>query len=270
MKKVLVVGFLCSIALGAQATLIVNDPTLNAQTAGNQLVDLAKYTQTAIASAQTQLNTLATYENTVLQVARFGNPAALRNIPGVSTVAELYQMYGQIQGVYAKGQALMNPSGYQSNLNSILSTYQLPNYSGYTAANGLPMLPGQGMFQFPVSSYNIAQNTQQQLEVLAQKRQQLQQQRDQALSLLQSATDASQVAKYKASVDALNASIAEVSQLQQELMHQTAVQNQQLQAGHAVYQASQTGQIGSSIFRAADQEMQLPSNSFHQTVPFPQ
>src|SRR5215467_10851842 len=36
-----------------------------------------KWAKTEVDAAQTQLNTLNTYENTVLQVARFGNPAAL-------------------------------------------------------------------------------------------------------------------------------------------------------------------------------------------------
>ena len=173
----------------AGATLPVVDYSHIAQDAGNEVVNFAKWAKTEIDQAQTQLNTLQTYENTVLQVARFGNPAALRSLPGVSTVAELYQMYGQLSRDVATAEALMNPQRYQADMNSILAAYQLPSWNGFTTANGLPVLPGQGMFQFSTGSYNIANNAQQELQTLDQQRQRLQQQRDAALSSLQSRND---------------------------------------------------------------------------------
>src|SRR4029077_20629252 len=121
------------------ATLPVVDYSHIAQDAGNEVVNLAKWAKTEVDAAQTQLNTLNTYENTVMQVARLGNPAALRNLPGVSTVAELYQIYGQLSRAVATTQMLTNPQRYQNDLNSILSAYQLPNWKGYTTANGLPV-----------------------------------------------------------------------------------------------------------------------------------
>ena len=152
-------------------------------------------------------------------------------------------------------------------MNSILSAYQLPNWKGYTTASGLPVLPGQGMFQFSTGSWNIANNAQQQLRILDQQRQKLQQQRDQALSSLQAATTASEVQKYHAVVDALNGAIAEVSQAAQELFHRTALQNQQLQAGHQVYQASQAEQRAVAAYQGIDSDLSaLPNNDFHQTT----
>jgi hypothetical protein len=73
---------LASLALCRQsnATLPVVDYSHIAQDAGNEVVNFAKWTKTEIDAAQTQLNTLNTWENTVLQVARFGNPAALRSL----------------------------------------------------------------------------------------------------------------------------------------------------------------------------------------------
>ena len=271
MKTVLIAGLFWFVAFGAYATDIVYDPINHGTVIADHIVDFAKWAKTEADAAQTQLNTLETYENTVLQVARFGNPAALRNIPGVSTIAELYQIYGQLSQDVAKAEALMSPENYQANLNSILSSYQLPNWNGYTTASGLPVLPGQGMFQFPVSSYNLANNAEQQFQTLDQQRQKLQQRRDTALSSLQGATTASDVQKYDAVVKALNASIAEVSQAEQELTHRTNLQNLQLNAGHQIYTASQTEAQAAAIYQAADQELQtLPSNSFHTTVAFPQ
>src|ERR1700721_4376940 len=94
-KSVLTVLAFAVAASQSRATLPVVDYSHIAQDAANEVVNLVKYASTEVAAVQTQLNTLQTYENTVLQVARFGNPAALRSLPGVSTVAGLYQMYGQ-------------------------------------------------------------------------------------------------------------------------------------------------------------------------------
>src|SRR4029077_21080851 len=118
------------------ATLPVVDYSHIAQDAGNEVVNLAKWTKTEIDAAQTQLNTLNTWENTVLQVARFGNPAALRSLPGVSTVAELVSMYSQINRDYQQLQGLVNPSRYQNDLNSILSAYSHPSWNGFTSMSG--------------------------------------------------------------------------------------------------------------------------------------
>jgi hypothetical protein len=271
-KTVLILlGTLSLTVRTAYATLPVVDYSHIAQDAGNEIVNFAKWAKTEVDQAQTEINTLNTYENTVVQVARLGNPAALRNLPGVSTVAELYQIYGQLSRAVTTAQVLTNPQRYQNDLNSILSAYELPNWKGYTTASGLPVLPGQGMFQFSTGSWNIANNAQQQLQSLDQQRQKLQQQRDQALSSLQAATTTSDVQKYHAVVDALNGAIAEVSQAEQELYHRTALQNQQLQAGHQIYTASQTQQQAAAAYKAADSELSsVPSGSFHQTVPFPQ
>ena len=265
--KTLIAALLLSITLTAHGTMVVIDPSQIAQNAGNEVVNLAKYVAQLQQQVQTQLNTLNTYENTILQVARFGNPAALRNIPGVSTIGELYQIYGQLSQDVAKAQLLLNPSRYQYDMNSILASYQLPKWNGFTTSTGLPVLPGQGLFQFQTGSWNLANNAQQQFQTLDQQRQKLQQQRDQALSSLQSATDASQVQKYQSVVQALNAAIAEVSQAEQELTHRTVLQQSQLQAGQQIFQSSQVQMQHMTDLQTIDLGLgQLPSNNFRQSV----
>src|ERR1700737_2389002 len=164
-------------AFKATATIPVVDYSHIAQDAGNEVVNLGKWIKTEVDAAQTQLNTLNTYENTVLQVARMGNPAALRNLPGVSTVAELYQIYGQLSRDYVSAQALLNPQRYRNDMNYILSAYQLPQWNGFNSSNGLPVLPAQGLFQFPTGTWNVANNSLEQLKALDEQRQKLQQQR---------------------------------------------------------------------------------------------
>ncbi|MBV8174225.1 MAG: hypothetical protein JO151_06630, partial [Verrucomicrobia bacterium] len=181
MKRTLVLSLLFSVSLSARASLVVWDPGLAAQNAGNEVVNFAKWAKTEVDAAQTQLNTLQIYENTVLQVARFGDPAALRSLPGVSTVAELMGMYGQVRRDYQQLQGLVNPGRYQSDLNDILSTYQQPTWNGFTSMSGANIAPVQGLYQFATSDYRIGQTVRQQLAELDQKKQTLTQERDRAL-----------------------------------------------------------------------------------------
>jgi hypothetical protein len=242
-------------AFNARATWPVVDYSHIAQDAGQEVVNLAKWAKTEVDAAQTQLNTLNTYENTILQVARMGNPAALRNLPGVSTVAELYQVYGQLSRDYVNAQALLNPQRYQNDMNYILSAYQLPKWNGFNAPNGLPVLPAQGLFQFATGSWNVAKGAQQELLTLDQQRQELQQQRDTALSSLQAATTQSDVQKYHAVLDSLNAAIAEVAQGQQEIYHRTLLETQKLQAGQQIYNASQAEQRHAAALSQYDRDL---------------
>jgi hypothetical protein len=237
-KHVLIVGTLLALAFRAEATLPVVDYSHIAQDAANEVVNLAKYAVTATKETETALNTLQTYENTVLQVARMGDPAALRAIPGVSQIAELYQIYGQLNYDYQRLQGMINPQNLQSNFNGILFQYQYQPWQGFTAANGLNIGPNPGLYQWPTSDFNIGKNLQQQLTQLDQKKRQLTQQRDTALQSLQSATTASDVAKYHASLDGLNAAIADVNQSEQQLYNQGRIQQSQNASAQQIYQAS--------------------------------
>jgi len=78
------------------ATMVVHDPVLMAKRSADEVVNFAKWAKTGVDAAQTQLNTLQTYENTVLQVVRMGNPAALRNLPVVGSIAALVSSYWPI------------------------------------------------------------------------------------------------------------------------------------------------------------------------------
>ena len=254
-KEVIILVGIFSMAFRAQAIMSVIDHAHIAQDAANEVVNLAKYVTTATKQTETALNTLNQYEQMLLYVARFGNPGALQNIPGVSTVAELYQMYGQLTRDYQQEQALLNPKRYQADMNSILSTYQNPQWQGWMTTNGTQVPPTQGLYQWATGSWNIANNSLQQLPALDQQRQRLQQQRDQALKSLQSATTASDVQKYTGVITALNGAIAEVSHAEQELTHRTAMQQSQLKAGQEIFQASQAEQQQAATLSQYDRDI---------------
>jgi len=76
-KQISTLFSLVTLGISVQASVIVHDPGLAVQDAAHEVVNLAKYAVTATKQTETALNTLNTYENTVLQVARMGNPAAL-------------------------------------------------------------------------------------------------------------------------------------------------------------------------------------------------
>jgi len=266
-RSILIILGVFSLAFKAHAVLPVIDHSHIAQDAANEVVNLAKYVTTATKQTETALSTLNQYEQMLTYVARFGNPGALRSIPGVSTVAELYGMYGQLTRDYQQAQALLNPQRYQRDMNSILAGYQLPQWNGFTTASGSQVQPAQGVFQFPTASWNVANNAQQELKTLDDQRQRLQQQRDEALKSLQNATTDSDVQKYHGVVNALNGAIAEVSHAEQELYHRTGYQNQQLAAGQQIYNASQTERRFGQDYQDVDTGLNwLPTGDMNQPV----
>jgi len=243
----------------SNATLPVVDYSHIAQDAGNEVVNLAKRTKTEIDAAQTQLNTLNTWENTVLQVARFGNPAALRSLPGVSTVAELVSMYSQVNRDYQQLQGLVNPSRYQNDLNAILSAYSQPSWNGFTSMSGANIPPVQGLYQFATSNYNVGQAIQQQKKIA------LTQKRDAALQSLQNATTASDVQKYQAILEGLNGAIADVNQSESQLAQRAHIQQTQNAAAQQIYSASQAERRAAAAYQGIDQDLSaLPIGDFHQ------
>jgi hypothetical protein len=239
----------------ARAALPVVDYSHIAQDAGNEVVNLAKWAKTEIDQAQTEINTLRTYENTVLQVARMGNPAALRAIPGVSTIAELATVGQQLQNDYLAWKNYTNPQNYQATFNSILSTYKQPTWNGFAGVAG-QIAPSQTAYQFPVSSWNIASQASQELAKLEAQRKDVEVQRDEVLRALQNATTASDVAKYHGALDGINGALASISGRETALHNQTVYNNQQVQAAQQVSQAAQAERMEASRMNAADQEFQ--------------
>jgi hypothetical protein len=255
--KVLLIllGALSLTIRGAYATLPVVDYSHIAQDSGNEIVNFAKWAKTEVDQAQTEINTLKTYENTVLLVARMGNPAALRAIPGVTTVAELATIGQQIQNDYLAWKNYTDPQYYRATFNSILSTYKQPTWNGFAGLAG-QITPSQTAYQFPVSSWNIASQASQELAKLEAQRKDLEMQRDEALRALQSATTASDVAKYHGALDGLNGALASISGRETALHNQTIYNNQQVQAAQQVSQAAEAERIEASRMNAADQEFQ--------------
>jgi hypothetical protein len=221
----------------SRAVLPVTDAGLNAQTAAHHLVDFAKWAKTEVDAAQTQINTLQTYENTVLQVARYGNPSALRNIPVIGSIAQLVGTGQQVMYNYQRLQALAQPQYLQGQLSSLTNQYQLYNWN--------PMVPGT--YQFYTAGWQVSQSTQEQMYQLERQRQNLEQQRDQLLNQIANASTSSEVQKYSAALNGVNGALAEVSARAHEAALQNQLQQDQLRAGREV-QKQQTIEMNGAAF----------------------
>jgi hypothetical protein len=224
MKRALLVGFLFGLARVGWAYDLVYDPI------GWTLYGVREAMH-YVQAAETQLNTLHTYENTVLQVARMGDPAQIRNLPGISQVSQLTSTGQQLSQSYARLPQYFSPTNYQANANSILSQFGQSAWNGWTTASGASVALRQSAYQFDVSRFNIANQI---LSLLGQnqtQRQALQAQRNQLQQQLTTATTDAEVKKLHAQLDNVNAALAQLDARD----HQTVMQGQQrqLQVGAA-------------------------------------
>jgi hypothetical protein len=251
--------------------MVVIDPASIAQQAGNEVVNLAKWAASEIHEANTELNTLNSYENSVVQLERMGDPKTLTAaLPGVQNIATLVEIYQQANKDVSDWAAYTNPQSYKITLQQIENTYGQPIWNGFTALNGSHVAPATGLLNFNVSNYNVMSGAQQTIATLNQKKLTLTQQRDSAIAAMNAAGDQSTVQKYQAQITALNGAIASVDvQIQQE-MHSAQLQVNQNQQAQLITKGMTEQKIEAAIGQAADQELNgLPSNFFHQTVAFP-
>ena len=247
-----------SALLGAQiasANLIVHDPVGWVQYGVAEVVNYAKWTAQEANTAATELNTLHSYEQQVIQLARLGNPAALAQLTGVSSITSLYRDYALISVDIQQMENAVNPQNFQSQFNSVLATYRQPNWQGVITYGGGQFLPAAGSYQFATANYNAAQTAQQTITSLTAQRQAVQTQRDSAIQSLQAATTQSDVQKWTAMVQALNASITHIDAEIQQVIERAKLQQTQNTAAQGMYAASQREQLAASMQNGFEQDL---------------
>jgi hypothetical protein len=230
----------------AQATLPVIDYSHIAQDAYNEVVNFLKWAKQETDEAATELHTLGTYENTILEVARMGDPNALRNLPVISSVESLFATSQQALQEYQQLRYLTSPQYLEGQMNQIKSAYNLQGWN----------TPSPYNYQFPSANYGVAQSAQQTLQTLEQQRANLEQQRDAAMNSLKSASDNAQVQKFHGALTAVNGALAEVAAREQALMHQVGLQHQQLESGRQVQQQQQREAVGTSFEQGISSTLQ--------------
>src|ERR1700749_2662074 len=118
-RQIALVSLVLLFARIAAANLIVHDPIGWVQYGVSEVVNYANWGAQETNTAATQLNTLRAYEQQVIQLARLGDPAALAQLTGVSSIASLSRDYAMISSDIVQMENATNPQGFQSQFNSI-------------------------------------------------------------------------------------------------------------------------------------------------------
>jgi hypothetical protein len=197
--------------LNVKATLPVVDYAGNIQNEINAIQAYIKQGLQYVEEHTTALKEIQQVENEIVQLQRMGNPSSLMQLPGVSNIQTLAVIIQNFKTQVAQLETLVNPNTAITTANQVLQTYGQTAYNGFTAANGTKISPNVGMLQFSASNYNTLSAVQQNVQTLQQKKLTLSQQRDQAISALQSASDQSTIFKQSAIITALSAAIADVN-----------------------------------------------------------
>lgn len=242
-----------------KATMVVWDPGLAAQNAGNEVVNLSHWVATETNTLNTELNTLRSYENSIVQLTRMGDPSQLRNLPVIGTIAQLAGSAGQIYRDYQQWSAFANPQDLQGTMNGILSQYSRPTWQGFLSSSGNWYSPTPGLYQFDVSRYQISTHAEQQLQALEQKRQTLISQRDSTLNQIQSATDQSAVQKLNAVLNGINGQLQQLTGQEAAIHEEAQLKTQQVNSAQAISQTSEAEQLQSTLMRNSDEDMKTIS-----------
>jgi hypothetical protein len=221
----------------------------------SEVINYANWAAQEANTAATELNTLRSYEQEVIQLARMGDPSALAQLTGVSQITSLYRDYAMISSDIYQMQAAVNPQNFQSQFNSILATYKQPNWQGVITYGGGQFLPTAGNFQFATANYSAVQTAQKTIASLTAQRQSVQKQRDSALQNLQAATTQSDVQKWTAVVQALNASMTHIDAEIQQVIEQAKLQQTQNSAAQSIYTATRREQIAASLQNGFEQDL---------------
>src|SRR5208282_1182638 len=259
------VAFSC-VSFHAWATDIVYDPINHGTNIANEITNLVQWTETEVHAAATDLQTLNTYEQEVLQAERMGDPRTLTaNLPGIQNLQTLSEIYSQAQKDVADWSAYVNPQSWKMTADQILAIYGQPGLTMFTASNGVRVGTAQSLFQFQVSDYNTAYGAQQTVSRLNQQLQTQTQQLAQATSAMQAATTQSEVQKYQATISALHASIDAVKAALAQAELSEKLQTQQNNAAGAITRAAQAQATEAADLQVIDQGLSgLPMGNFEQ------
>ena len=254
-RRIVIIGVALALFVPWAKAYTWHDTIGWAQYGVSEVINYANWAAQEANTAATELNTLRSYEQQVIQLARMGDPAALAQLTGVNQVTQLYRDYAMISADIVQMQNATNPLGFQSQFNSILATYKQPNWQGVITYGGGQFLPAAGSYQFATANYNAARTAQQTITSLTQERQLLQTQRDSALRSLQAATTQSDVQKWNAVLQTLNASMTHIDAEIQQVIEQAKLQQAQNAAAQSVYGATQREQIAASLQNGFEQDL---------------
>lgn len=271
-KTALTLSFLTALGMSAHAVLPVEDYGALAQRTQKSIVDAysqaVNYAKYVAQEADAYATSVYTYEqkiNSYEQLLRYGTAAnTIGRLPGVSTVANLYQTSQRLQQDYQNWKSFADPQRYQQTANGILASYRQPQLSSFTTAGGYQIPPSQSDYAFDTQRWSVAQKTYIDLDQLQQQRQSLMQEHIRAKQLHDSSRTDQDAVKYGKALDDVNHQILQIDKQIDHAGLQAQVQRQRIGDEENVVRTNQFQQQTQSQYQGIDATFGgLPSNDFH-------
>jgi hypothetical protein len=258
MKKVIVsVLTLAAFVSQSFSTMVVHDPVIMAQNAVSEIANYLKYLQTQVQSLDQYTTQLQQYSNQITALTRYGNPAALTNIPGMQAVGQLANTGMTLMRDYSTVQSLINPQRYQATVGQIMAAYSQNPFNNTTSALGVMSQLNQGSNQFYTSQYEVVSRINILVGQIEQEKQTVQNNIAAVTAEMQGATDSSTVQKLHAMLSSLQMSLAELNAREQSLQQRAALLLSQISAAQGVYRSVQDTQNGANFQSAMESGLML-------------
>src|SRR5580704_11316080 len=212
-----------------------------------QLKQFLKETQQTIDQDTIVLKEIAQVENQIVQLERMGDPKAYgANLPGVQVITGLAQIYQQGKQDAEDWATFANPNSIKLTAEQVMGLYS-NSLTGLTTSGGFKVPPAQGLIQFSLSDYNVANGAQDSVTRLIATKTALTQARDAALAQVAAGGTDAEVQKLSVTVNSLNGAIAGVDASIQQAVATANLQQQQNLAAEKIYKAGVVVQSASGF-----------------------
>jgi hypothetical protein len=270
--------FLTALGTSAHAVLPVEDYAALAQRAQKSIVDAysqaVNYAKYVAQEADAYATSVYTYEqklNSYEQLFRYGTATnTIGRIPGVSTVANLYQDVQRYRNYAENWRSIANPDGFQQSANAMLASYRQPSVSSFTTASGYQVPVNQGVFVFDTQRWNLADSTLSEVDKLQQRKQQYLEELDTVTRLHEQSRTDQDARKYGDAMAAIGKKIGMVDGQIKNAGLASQLQLQKVDAEENVVKTNRFQQQYVTQGQAIDAELsELPDADFHRGIKFP-
>lgn len=261
--SLIMTGILC-VALTSRAVLPVTDYGLIIQSEINWVQGFAKQVLQYEQELQIQINTLNTYEQEVVQVVRMGNPATyispiINDVNQVvgglsSTEQSLVSQYEQLE-------SLASPQTYQNTMNSVMSQFQLPQWTGNVSTLGIVTTPCQANYQFQTAQYSAEIQTQKLIQSIEVQKAEIIKSISTLNSAASSATTTAEGQKLQSSIAVLQAALSSLDSRESQLRQQALMFSQQISSAQALYKTAQAEQMAAGFQQAQEAGLSSSTNT---------
>jgi hypothetical protein len=253
-RAVLTLFFVTMVARSASATLVVHDPIHTLMNEGNWIITEIKQSMQYVKQCDqwvqehtTALKEVQQVENEIVMLERMGDPKAFgANLPGVQVITGLAAIYQQGKQDAEDWAAFANPKSIKLTAEQVMGVYS-NSLTGLTTSGGFKVPPAQGLIQFSLSDYNVANGAQDSVTRLIATKTALTQARDAALAQVAAGGTDAEVQKLGVTVNSLNGAIAGVDASIQQAVATANLQQQQNQAAEKIYKAGVVVQSASGF-----------------------